>query len=120
MSTAETLQVLARERAANHIDQAELWRAYRAAMPGAVALSLGPYSRCFMRTVRGSSGMRGFAPHQPVRRRISPARRSASSRWPATLGCQSHPISSCRNCRNESETTRPSPVAFRAATARST
>jgi hypothetical protein len=38
MSTAETLLLLARERKENHVDQAALWAAYRAVMPGAVAL----------------------------------------------------------------------------------
>jgi len=38
MSTAETLQVLARERAESHVDLAQLWAAYRAALPGAVRL----------------------------------------------------------------------------------
>jgi len=38
MSTEDVLKVLARERAENHVDQAELWRAYRAILPAAVAL----------------------------------------------------------------------------------
>jgi len=38
MSTADVLKVLVRERAENRVDEAELWRAYRAVMPAAVAL----------------------------------------------------------------------------------